>query len=95
VPIFPLKLQETYYSTGYFNVTVDFDRFVRSSEGHIELLVGESRKRIDGRISRAANTNGTARIYGGSELRDWFQKHHRIGDIVSVDLQVENTIHIY
>lgn len=37
MPIFTLKLQPTYYKMGIFNVTVDFDRYVRSSEGLVQL----------------------------------------------------------
>jgi hypothetical protein len=29
--------------------------------------------------------NGTARIHGGAELRDWFQRHSKVMDTVSVE----------
>lgn len=87
MPIFTLRLQPTYYKMGFFNVTVDFDRYVRSSEGPVQLRLGDSGQVIEGRIDRHANPNGTARILGGVRLRDWFQRKFEEGDRVSVDLQ--------
>jgi hypothetical protein len=33
MPNFPLKLRKAYYEGGFFNVTVDYDRTVRQTEG--------------------------------------------------------------
>ncbi|MDO9230678.1 MAG: hypothetical protein Q7U03_14075 [Syntrophales bacterium] len=84
--VFSLTLHPTYYKKGFFNVTVDFDRFVRSQEGNVFLRLGSGGPQIQGRIDRRANRNGTARIIGGAKLRDWFQKHYRPMDVVAVDL---------
>lgn len=93
MPIFTLTLQPTYCKMGFFNVTVDFDRYVRKSEGPVELrLGGDSGQVIVGRIDRHANPNRTARILGGVRLRDWFQRNFEEGDRVSVDLQALETI---
>lgn len=92
MPIYRLRLEKTYYSNGYFNVSVDFDRFVRQTEGKIELVIGSSRQKVDGKLSRSANKNGTPRISGGAKLKKWFQDHHQIGDIVNVDLSLTNSI---
>ena len=90
---FRLTLHKTYYDKGFFNVTVEFDRFVRSSEGPIKLLLGKSGE-IVGHINRRANLNGTARIMGGSALRDWFQRNYRPLDIVDVDLSAVDKVRL-
>ena len=39
MPIFYLTIQPTFYERGFFNVTVDFDRFVRREEGPVTLTL--------------------------------------------------------
>lgn len=80
---FPLILHKTYYQQGFFNVTRDYDRYVRSTEGAVDIVLG-NQKRITAKINRSANPNGTARIMGGVELRDWFQENFQINDEVNV-----------
>ncbi len=84
--LFPLTLQKTYYRQGFFNVMVEFDRYVREDEGQVKLNLGDGRL-IDGHVNRSANQNGTARIMGGKELRDWFQDNFSVMDTVEVDLR--------
>jgi len=86
MPLFRLRLEKTYYRSGFFNVPREFDRFVRSTDGPIELILGASGLKIEGKINRRANLNGTARIMGGSKLRDWFQANYKPGDQIDVDL---------
>jgi hypothetical protein len=92
VPIFELTLQPTYYKKGFFNVTTDFDRFVRSEEGPVRLKLGMNGQEIQGTIDRKANQNGTARINGRSMLRDWFQRNFKPMDVVAVDLSSRDTV---
>ena len=92
MPIFELTLQPTYYKKGFFNVTTDFDRFVRSEEGPVRLKLGMNGQEIQGTIDRKANQNGTARIYGRSMLRDWFQRNFKPMDVVAVDLSSCDTV---
>ena len=79
---FPLKLWPTYYSKGFFNVRRRFDHLV-GREGSVTLVLHGNRP-IEGTISRTANLNGTARIMGGADLRDWFQRTYSEGDTVEV-----------
>ena len=95
MPIFHLELQRTYWSQGFFNITVDYDRFVRSSEGEVELILGKNGSRIKGTINRSANPNGTARILGRAPLKKWFQANFKQGGIVNVDLTDENKIILF
>ena len=93
--IFNLSLQETYFKQGFFNVIVDFDRYVRTEEGPIELRLGRNGRGIQGSINRHANKNGTARIMGGADLRNWFQSQFVPMDTVAVDLSSRDIIILY
>jgi hypothetical protein len=85
VPIFKLRLERTYYDHGFFNVWVEFDDYVRPTTGPVALLLGEADRKIVGCVNRTANRNGTARIFGRSPLKDWFQTYFAVYDIVDVD----------
>ena len=92
MPIFNLTLHQTYYNQGFFNVTVDFDRFVRPEEGPVILRLGLDGPKIQAKINRRANQNGTARIIGGTRLRDWFQKNFEPMEVIAVDLSSREVI---
>jgi hypothetical protein len=95
MPIFKLTLHQTYYNQGFFNVTVDFDRFVRLEEGPVILKLGLNGPEIQAMINRRANQNGTPRIIGGTRLRNWFQKNFEPMDIIAVDLSSREIIVLY
>ena len=92
MPIFNLKLQQTYFKQGFFNVLVDYDRYVRKSEGPVRLQLGTHGSVIEGTINRRVNNNGTARILGGTQLRHWFQTNFEPMDTVAVDLTSQDLI---
>lgn len=83
---FPLKLQKTYYEKGFFNVTVDYQNYVRPDSGPVTLVLANTGQTLEGRVSREANRNGTPRIYGNNNLRDWFQNNFKLLDTVNIDL---------
>jgi len=83
--IFKLRLEPTYYNHGFFNVRVGFDGYVRPTTGPVTLLLGNTDRQISGYVDRTANRNGTARIFGRFALKDWFQTHFALYDIVDVD----------
>ncbi len=85
--VFRLQLQPTYYQKGFFNVSVDYDRYVRRDEGLIDVQLGDNEAdTIPGRIDRHSNPNRTARIICGASLRDWFQENFVLMEYVYVDL---------
>jgi hypothetical protein len=92
MPVFPLKLQQTYFKSGFFNVVVEYDRYVRKTDGPIRLRLGRNGVEIEGRIDRTVNRNGTARVLGGIRLRDWFINNFEPMDTVAVDLTSEQAI---
>lgn len=91
--LFPLTLHKTYYNHGFFNVTVAFDHLVRADDGPLQLILENSPPCV-GKINRRANLNGTARIFGGVELRDWFQKNFDLGEVVQVEFVSLDTVRL-
>lgn len=85
MPVFPLKLEKTYFAKGFFNVRVGYDKYVRHDSGPVTLILGDGRHSVQGEVNRTANQNGTARIFGGDALRDWFQANFGLYDIVNVE----------
>ena len=83
-PIYQLTLHKTYYDHGFFNLGVAVDRFVRQDSGPISIFLGESQSQLLGKVNREANVNGTPRIMGGPELRNWFQSRFALLDSVDV-----------
>ncbi|HZP92020.1 MAG TPA: hypothetical protein VFB20_03940 [Burkholderiales bacterium] len=92
MPIFNLKLQQTYFKQGFFNVVVDYDRYVRKTDGPVRLRLGKQGTEIEATVNRKVNNNGTARILGGAPLREWFQRNFEPMDIVAVDLTSQEVI---
>ena len=82
---FEVTLHTTYYHQGFFNVRVPHQHMFGGDGEPIEVYVSGEQDPIPGMINRTANTNGTPRIMGGRQLRDWFyeateEKGHRPGD---------------
>jgi len=84
-PSFKLCLRKTYYKQGFFNIPVDFERYVAKTDEAVVIYLGTANQRIEGRVSRRYNTNDTPRIFGSVELRNWFQKHFEVLDYVTVE----------
>ena len=87
-----LTLEETYYNSGFFNIRVAYDNYVRSSEGPITLVLGDSKREIEAYVNRSANNNGTARIMGRVPLRDWLQQNYRQGDKIPMSFVTPHRI---
>jgi hypothetical protein len=81
---FPVTLHHAYYHGGFFNVRVEYDRLLPPDERAVTILLGSSGRELDGRIDRHANSNATARVRVGAELRDWFHVHFKLGDVMIV-----------
>ncbi len=93
-PTYYLTLHKTYYEKGFFNLAVSVDKYVRPQSGEVKLVLGTSKWTLTGKINREANRNGTPRIHGGSELRDWFFKNFKMKDQVVVKILAQNEIQI-
>ena len=91
---FTIRLEPTYWTKGFFNVPVDFERYFSHREGVFEIYLGDSNAPIVGRISRSANRNATPRIYGNKSLATFFQQGHQVGDSVMVNVLSARSIRI-
>ena len=91
-PLYILTLHKTYYNKGFFNLGVEIERFVRPNNGPISIRLGNSDREIRGEVNRSANINGTPRIMGGVELRDWFRHNYSLNDKVNVLVLAPNRL---
>ena len=79
-------LENTYYHQGFFNVKVEYDKFIRPTEGTIDIQLCTNGRVLSGKVNRRANTNSTARIMGRSKLRDWFLENFQPMDKIWVEV---------
>ena len=77
---FNFILQKTYFRMGFFNIRMEFERYFSNADRQITVFVGPQKQSISGRISRRYNINHTPRIFGGVELRNWFQSNFEMMD---------------
>ena len=92
---FPLTLQPTYFRTGFFNVGVGHASELGADGDTIEIFLGNASKPVLGTINRRANNNGTPRIMGGPQVRDWFHSNCRGMDQLTVDVLSPVSIRIH
>ena len=78
-PTFLVTLGQTYFNQGFFNVPVDFERFVGKDGEPIEILDSRKTRIVMGKINRSVNSNDVPRVMGGKELRDWIHLVARQG----------------
>ena len=83
--VFKLRLEQTYWLKGFFNVPVDYERFLSHDDGPVDIFLGNAVEPTPGRMSRSANRNATPRVFGNKPLREFFQSHFKVGDYVSVE----------
>lgn len=93
-PIYNLTLHKTYYEKGLFNLGVSVNRYVRPTSGPIKITLGRTNQIIEGQVNRDANPNGTPRVSGGNELRDWFINNYSLKDQVNIEILSPTEIHI-
>jgi hypothetical protein len=79
-------LHKTYFARGFFNLSVSESGLFASDGDEIEIFCGDALQPILGIINRTANTNGTPRIIGGTDLRDWFHRDAHEMQEVSIEL---------
>jgi len=91
---FSFVLQPTYFKSGFFNVGVSAQKFIGRDGETIELYLSGRPFPILGSINRRANTNGTPRIMGGTQLRDWFQTKADEMATVSVEVMSPTAIRL-
>jgi len=83
---FQFQVRTTYFNQGFFNVPVKYMQAFGSDRDRIEIYCGERQVLVQGYINRSVNVNGTPRIMGGSQLRQWFHENVEIDNPVNVEV---------
>ena len=91
---FQFQLHTTYFNGGFFNVTVEHERYFGGDGEQIDIFCGQSNSPIIGSINRRANSNSTPRIMGGTLLKDWFQRDSSVAAKIHVAVQTPNEIRL-
>lgn len=81
---FGVKIGQTYFQQGFFNVPKTFSHHFAEDNSVIEIVLGEEKKQIHGHINRQANKNNAPRIMGGIALRMWIQETFKMNDILNI-----------
>ena len=90
---FEIILGIAYYNQGFFNVSMAYNEIFGHDKSLIEIQLGENpENKIQGYVSRTANSNGTPRIMGGKVLTEWIKKHYRQGDLLKIDILSNDSI---
>jgi hypothetical protein len=92
--VFKLRLEQTYWSKGFFNIPVDFERFLSHDDGPVDIFLGSGSVAALGRMTRSANRNATPRVFGNKPLQEFFQSHFNVGDCVYVELLSPHSVRI-
>lgn len=92
---FRVRLENTYWDKGFFNVPVDYERFLTNAEGPLVIFLADNAESIAGRISRTANNNATPRIYGNKPLVEFFHANFKRGEHISVEILSDKAIRIH
>jgi len=92
---FTFTLQPTYYKTGFFNIGVADEKYLGADSEMIELFLGDRSQPVLGTINRRANSNGTPRIMGGTELRNWFNENAAVMDNILVGVLSPTSIQLH
>lgn len=91
---FTIRLEQSYWTKGFFNVGVDFERYFTSRDGAFEIYLEDASTPVVGRISRSVNQNATPRIYGNKALATFFQERFRVSDLVRVEVLADTAIRL-
>jgi hypothetical protein len=84
---FNILLGQAYYNQGFFNVAREQSNLFGTDNSIIEIQLGANADTtIQGYINRTANKNGTPRIMGGKELRNWIKENFKPNDVMKVDV---------
>lgn len=89
---FDIKLGKTYWNTGFMNPGNDVSHLLGKDGDEVLIQLGLGGRSIMRTIDRRANTNASPRIYGGAEVRDWWQRHFQPGAEVRAEIIGPNHI---
>lgn len=93
---FNILLGQAYFNQGFFNVGREHSAMLGADNATINIQLGMgSDIIIQGYINRTANKNGTPRIMGGKELRNWIQNNFKSNSTMKVDIISPIEVRLY
>jgi len=91
-----ILLGQAYYNQGFFNVVREYSQMLGVDNATIEIQLGKDNNTIiQGYINRTANKNGTPRIMGGKEFRNWIRTQFKFNEMMKVDIISPIAIRVY
>lgn len=81
---FEFILHRTYFNTGFFNVPAEHSNSFGEDGAEIEIFCGTASRPTLGTINRRSNVNRTPRLFGGIDVRDWFQANCKMMSSIRV-----------
>lgn len=82
-----ILIGQVYFNQGFFNVGREHSQLLGADNSTIYIQLGANADTtILGYINRTANRNGTPRIMGGKELRNWIKNNFKLNDTMKVDI---------
>lgn len=96
LPSFTVNLScRAYWQDGFLNVPQSRDKFVGKHDDSMLLHFGTpDSEPLARKINRKAQSNGTARIYGGTNLARWFQNNFSRADKATVYILNPNELFV-
>jgi hypothetical protein len=83
-PTFEVTLGKAYWSQGFFNVGVSYEKYFGEHGKAIDIYLENMDQPVRGLINRTVNTNDTPRIMGGVKVKEWIQRNARRGGTIKV-----------
>lgn len=91
-----LVLRQTYFEQGFFNIRNSDSEYFANHNSPIEIKLGlTGDKIIKGLINRTANINGSPRIMGGKELKNWFNSNFKPNELFVLEIISPVSIWLY
>lgn len=91
-----ITLGDTYYNQGFFNVSREYESYFGPHGSAIDIQLGHNGEQtIRGIINRTANANGTPRIMGYVDLRNWIRANFEPGQIMQVSVISPQSIKVF
>lgn len=93
---FPIKIAKTYYNYGLINPGVEASKILGEHDEKIAVKIGSNQSsiKVNRKIDRNANSNGSIRISAIPELAEYYQKNYNLGEIARLEIISENELQI-
>jgi len=93
-PYYDVKLGKVYHAQGFFNIGVDAEKYLAAMDRSAVTIDVVGYRKIKGKFDRTTNGNGTPRVFGGVELRDWFNTNFEMHEYLRVYFVSETEVRL-